>query len=212
MTMERLAETAKRYGHSNPEDLFASIGFGRVTANQVMQKLAGPELEEQRRMEQISKAKQPKHREAKGVLIKGVDNLLVRFSKCCTPVPGDEIVGYITRGRGVSIHRADCPNVKNLAMDRGRQIEVQWNTDDKGSFPVELELKAVDRMNMLSTIMNTIAEGKTNIEAVNTRKLQDDIALILLTVDIHNLEHMQSLIQRLRQVDGVVSVRRATPT
>lgn len=76
---------------------------------------------------------------------------------------------------------------------------------------MELELKAVDRMNMLSTIMNTIAEGKTNIEAVNTRKLQDDIALILLTVDIHNLEHMQSLIQRLRQVDGVVSVRRATP-
>ena len=97
-------------------------------------------------------------------------------------------------------------------MDSGRQIEVQWNTDDKGSFPVDLELRAIDRMNMLSTIMNTIAEGKTNIKAVNTRKLQDDIALILLTVDIHNLDHMQSLIQRLRQVDGVVSVRRATPT
>jgi len=212
MTVERLTETAKRYGFGSPEDLFASIGFGRVTANQVMQKLAGAELEEQRRMEQLSKAKQPKHREAKGVLIKGVDNLLVRFSKCCTPVPGDEIVGYVTRGRGVSIHRADCPNVKSLAVDRGRQIEVQWNTDDKGSFPVELELKAVDRINMLSTIMNTIAEGKTNIEAVNTRKLQDDIALILLTVDIRNLEHMQSLIQKLRQVEGVVSVRRATPT
>lgn len=212
LAAKKLTDTAKRYGYSNPDDLFASIGFGRINANQVVQKLAGKELEERRRDRQLNRSRQPRHREAKGVAIKGVDNLLVRFSKCCTPVPGDEIVGYVTRGRGVSIHRTDCPNVKSLSQDSGRQIEVAWNTSEKESFPVDLELKAVDRMNMLSAIMNTIAEGQTNIEAVNTRKLKDDIALILLTVDIYNLEHMQALINRLRQVDGVVSVRRATPT
>jgi len=212
LTAEKLAETCKRYGYSTSEDLYASIGYGRITANQVAQRLAGKELEEQRRKAQLSKPKVPKHREAKGIQIKGVDNLLVRFSKCCTPVPGDEIVGYITRGRGVSIHRADCPNVKALSMEADRQIEVSWDTNETESFPVEIELRAVDRVNMLSTIMNTIAEGKTNIEAVNTRKLRDDIALILLTVDIHDIEHMKALINRLRQVDGVVSVRRANPT
>ena len=212
LAAKKLTDTAKRYGYSNPDDLFASIGFGRINANQVVQKLAGKELEERRRDRQLNRSRQPRHREAKGVAIKGVDNLLVRFSKCCTPVPGDEIVGYVTRGRGVSIHRTDCPNVQSLSQDSGRQIEVAWNTSEKESFPVDLELKAVDRMNMLSAIMNTIAEGQTNIEAVNTRKLKDDIALILLTVDIYNLEHMQALINRLRQVDGVVSVRRATPT
>lgn len=212
LAAEKLTDTAKRYGYSNPDDLFASIGFGRINANQVVQKLAGKELEERRRDRQLNRSRQPRHREAKGVAIKGVDNLLVRFSKCCTPVPGDEIVGYVTRGRGVSIHRTDCPNVQSLSQDSGRQIEVAWNTSEKESFPVDLELKAVDRMNILSAIMNTIAEGQTNIEAVNTRKLKDDIALILLTVDIYNLEHMQALINRLRQVDGVVSVRRATPT
>lgn len=212
LAAKKLTDTAKRYGYSNPDDLFASIGFGRINANQVVQKLAGKELEERRRDRQLNRSRQPRHREAKGVAVKGVDNLLVRFSKCCTPVPGDEIVGYVTRGRGVSIHRTDCPNVQSLSQDSGRQIEVAWNTSEKESFPVDLELKAVDRMNMLSAIMNTIAEGQTNIEAVNTRKLKDDIALILLTVDIYNLEHMQALINRLRQVDGVVSVRRATPT
>lgn len=209
----KLVETAKRYGHSNPDDLFASIGFGRINANQVMQKLAGKELEKRRRSSVLTKIKQPRHREAKGVDVKGVDNLLIRFSKCCTPVPGDEIVGYVTRGRGVSIHRADCPNYYSLLeQDPGRKIDVSWNIQEKESFPVELELRAVDRINMLSAIMNTISEGQTNIEAVNTRKLKDDLALILLTVDIHDLNHMQSLINRLRQVDGVVSVRRATPT
>ncbi len=212
MTPEKLSETAKRYGHSNPEDLYVSVGFGRVTANQVVQKLAGKELEEQQRRRILDKPKRPRRREAKGISIKGVDNLLVRISKCCTPVPGDEIIGYVTRGRGVSIHRADCPNVKSLSLDDGREIEVYWNTDENESFPVEIELRVIDRVNMLSTIMNMIAEAKTNIEAVNTRKLDNGLAMILLTIDIHDVNHMNTLINRLRHIDGVVTVHRATPT
>lgn len=212
METEKLLELANRYGLGSSEDLLASIGFGRITAVQVVQKLAGPELEERRTQEIINKPRRTKQREVKGVSIKGVDNLLIRFSKCCTPVPGDNIVGYITRGRGVSIHRADCPNIKTLAKDQARQIDVAWNTDETDAYPVDLELQVFDKVNMLSTIMNLIAEGKININAVNTRKLDADVAVIILTLDIHNVDQMTTLINRLRQVDGVLSVRRANPT
>lgn len=212
MTPSNLLKTAKRYGQGNSDDLLSSIGFGRVTAAQVVQKLANKELEERQRQEFFKKSHTQKHREAKGISIKGIDNVLVRVSKCCTPVPGDKIVGYITRGRGVSVHRADCPNVKSLSTNDARQIDVYWNTDDLSSYPVDIEVQAVDRVNMLTTIMNTVAENKTNIEAVNTRKTSNDNGFILLTVDIRDLDHMKSLINRLQQIDGVVSVRRANPT
>lgn len=212
MGADQLLETAKRYGLGSSEDLLASVGFGRVTAAQVVQKLAGPELEERRTQKIINKPHRAKQREAKGISIKGVDNLLVRISKCCTPVPGDNIVGYITRGRGVSIHRADCPNIKTLAKDHARQIDVSWNTDETDAYPVDLELQVFDKVNMLSTIMNIIAEGKTNINAVNTRKLDSDVSVIILTVDIYNVDQVNTLINQLRQVQGVLSVRRANPT
>lgn len=212
MDTEKLEETAKRYGLSNPEDLLASIGYGRITAHQVVQKLAGKQLEERKHEKLLSKQVKPKRREAKGISIKGIDNLLVRFSKCCTPVPGDKIMGYVTRGRGVSIHRADCPNVKDLKSDTERQIEVFWNTDEADSYPVEIQVRAMDRVNLLTTIMSTVSEGKTNIEAVNARTDKDNVAVIDLVLDIRNVEHMNAMINRIRQIEGVITVRRAHPT
>lgn len=209
---ERLLEIGKRYGFSLAEDLLANIGFGRVTAAQVVQKLAGKELEERQKKKVINKQPKARHREAKGVMVKGVDNLLIRFAKCCTPVPGDNIVGYITRGRGISIHRADCPNIKTLAEDQARQIGVSWNTDDTEAFPVDLELRVLDRVTLLADIMNTMAEGKTNIEAVNARTMKDEEAVIYLTIDIRDVDHMNVVIRKLRQIEGVISVRRAQPT
>ncbi|NLM26478.1 MAG: bifunctional (p)ppGpp synthetase/guanosine-3',5'-bis(diphosphate) 3'-pyrophosphohydrolase [Firmicutes bacterium] len=209
---EKLEETAKRYGLGTPEDLLASIGYGKITAQQVVQKLAGKQLEERKREKQISKTGKPKRREAKGISIKGVDNLLVRFSKCCSPVPGDKIIGYVTRGRGVSIHRVDCPNIKEIADDKERQIEVFWNTDETDSYPVEIEVRAIDRVNLLTSIMSTISEGKTNIEAVNARTGKGNDAIINLVLDIKDVEHMNAIINRIRQVEGVLTVRRAHPT
>ena len=127
-------------------------------------------------------------------------------------MPGDDIVGYITRGRGVSIHRTDCPNIASLSSDSNRQIEVAWNTTESDSYPVEIEIEAVDRPNLLANIMNNVAESKTNIEAVSARTTKEDAASIQLVVDIHDVAHLNNVINKLRQVEGVISVRRSSPT
>lgn len=127
-------------------------------------------------------------------------------------MPGDEIVGYITRGRGISVHRIDCPNVEALAQEPERRIDVQWDTQEESAYPVELAIEAVDRVNLLTSIMNTISETKTHIEAVNARTTDHRMALINLVVNIHDVEHMQDIIRRLQRVDGVVEVSRARPT
>ena len=205
---EKLVEIAKRYGVASAEDLLASVGFGRVSPQQILQKIIGREVEEK----SIPKVAKKRSRDTKGVVIKGIDNPLVRFSKCCNPVPGDDIVGYITRGRGVSIHRTDCPNIASIASNDGRQIEVSWGTKETGSYPVEIEITAIDRVNLLAKLMNSVTEVNTDIEAVNARKGRDELANIHLVVDIRNLDHMNMVMNRLRQVDGVISVRRANPT
>lgn len=212
MSSEQLLEVGQRYGLGSGEDLLANIGFGRINPQQVLQKLASKELEQQKQ-ERLEKrpTRIRKRRDAKGVEVKGIDNLLIRFSKCCNPVPGDDIVGYITRGRGVSIHRTDCPNIGQLSQESSRQIDVQWNTGESESYPVEIEVRAMDKVNLLTKIMNTVSEGQTNIEAVNARTTKN-VAVIHLVVDIENVDHMTKVINRIKGVDGVLSVRRANPT
>ncbi len=209
LSVPNLERMAQKYGVGNPDELLATVGFGRIPAPQVLQKIIGKELDEKPKK---TPAKRKRKREPKGVAIKGVDNLLVRFSKCCSPVPGDQIVGYITRGRGVSIHRSDCPNISALSHNSDRQIEVSWNTSGSYSYPVEIEIEALDRPNLLANIMNNVAESKTNIEAVNARTTRKEAASIQLVVDIHDVAHLNNVINKLKQVEGVISVRRASPT
>src|SRR5699024_2488329 len=122
-------------------------------------KLTGQEATERRKLPEAS---QKKRREAtRGVEVVGVDNPLIRFSKCCNPVPGDQIIGYITRGRGISVHGVDCPNAASLGQDSSRQIEVLWNATEADSYPVEIEIEALDRPNLLTSIMNALSESKT---------------------------------------------------
>ena len=126
-------------------------------------------------------------------------------------MPGDPIVGYITRGRGVSIHREDCPNVTYLENEPERRIEVEWVEQTEVSYPVEIRVEAIDRVNLLANIMNTVSEQKTNIEGVNAR-VDRDKAIIDLVLDIYNVGHMNSIINQLKQVSGVLDVYRAHPT
>ncbi len=206
---EELAKTAKKYGVSSPEELLASVGSGRIKASQVVQKLTGQETE-RRRLPEVRKRR---HREtARGVEVEGVDNLLVRFSKCCNPVPGDEIIGYITRGRGISIHRADCPNVAHLSTEPGRQIAVSWNASEADAYPVEIEIEALDRPNLLTSIMNALSESKTAVEAITARTVKSESANVQLILEIRDVEHLTDVISTLRQVNGVLNVFRANPT
>ena len=204
-----LQKTARKYGVSNPEELMSSIGSGRISASQVVQKLTGQESTERRKLPEVS---QRRRREAtRGVEVKGVDNLLVRFSKCCNPVPGDEIIGYITRGRGISVHRTDCPNVAVLSSESGRQIEVAWNATETDSYQVEIEVEGLDCPNFLTGIMNSLSERKTNVEAVTARTIKDGSVIVQLVLDIHDVEHLNNVMRTLRQVNGVLGVHRANP-
>ncbi len=209
---EAVQEALRRYGLSHLDDLFAAVGYGKTGVSQVLAKLLGKEEFESRRAEVKEPRKRTRQGPAQGVLVKGMDDLLVRFSKCCNPVPGDEIVGYITRGRGVSVHRTDCPNILALNGDSARRIDVQWQVGETGAFAVEIEVEATDRVNLLTNIMSAISEGRTNIESVNARTTKSRMALINLIVDIRDIDHMNSVMNRIKQVNGVVSVTRAHPT
>lgn len=214
MRLERQLEVVRRYGFTSVDDLLAAVGYGKVTAPQVLSRLLGREEYERRRKQLKIKRLQRKRSgsESRGVRVEGVDDLLIRLSKCCSPVPGDEIIGYITRGRGLSVHRRDCPNILALNGQAERCIEVEWDVEDTGSYPVEIAIEARDRVNLLSQIMNTISSTDTNITAVNARTNRHSIAHVRLVVDIQNVEQMYAIMARLRGVEGVFKVHRATPT
>jgi len=211
-----IQEVANRYGFASFDDLLANIGYGKVTANQVLSKLVG-EREWRQKQQEIRRKRQAKKTAGKtstklGIGVKGIDNPLVRMARCCNPVPGDPIVGYITRGRGVSVHRTDCPNIRQLAADEERQIGVFWNNQGAGAYPVDLEVHAIDRKQLLANIVDAVSETGTNIDAINARTARNHLAVINLTVTIHDVDHMDRVIEVISGVHGVVHVYRANPS
>ena len=143
-----------------------------------------------------------------GIIVKGIDNCLVRFSKCCNPLPGDEIVGYITKGRGVSVHRKDCVNVKDLFKEENRIIDVFWEEEEHSSYNVDIEIFANDRIGLLSDVVKVISATKVNIIGVNSKLGKDRIAIIDITIETKNLDELNSLIRSIHKVDSVYEVKR----
>jgi len=207
MKEERLLEVAQKFSYQSTDDLLASVGYGKLSAAQVVTKLV-PE----RAADETPKPSPAKKKagSSHGVRVPGVDNLLVRFARCCNPVPGDPIVGYVTRGRGVSVHRKDCPNAMIIVnAEKDRVVDVYWDTKDGESYPVEIEMEAYDAPGLLTGVINTAVEMKAHVSAVTARTLKNRVAVINMTVEIHDVEHMDSVMERLRRISGVQSVRRA---
>lgn len=212
---EFIQSLLKRMSFLTLEDLYAAIGYGGMSSNQAFQKI----LDEYRKNVKTEKPElvgdkaEPKIKANKkvdqGIKVDGVDNLLVRFSRCCNPVPGDKIVGYITRGRGISIHRIDCPNVVNNHYDKERLIEVKWDGFQDTSYPVEIQASAYDRPGVLSDIINMIGDMKTTIDEVNARASKNGIAVIDLVIEINDKQHLEIIMQKLRKINGIFEVRRA---
>ncbi|HHU70233.1 MAG TPA: bifunctional (p)ppGpp synthetase/guanosine-3',5'-bis(diphosphate) 3'-pyrophosphohydrolase [Thermoanaerobacterales bacterium] len=217
LKQEYLDAVLKKLNINDTDDLFAAIGYGGVTANLVLQRLIEEYKKDDKNAGIEQKPEYPKKYEKrektieKGVKVEGVDNLLIRFSKCCSPVPGDEIIGYITRGRGISVHRKDCPNVIQHFDEKERLIEVEWDESESAYYNVEIQVTAADRGGLLSDVINTINELKTVIIAVNARTTKNKIALIDMTLQIKNKEHLQMIIQKLKRVKDVISVDRILP-
>ena len=212
-----LEQTYKKFGLHTLDDLYASLGYGGLTLNQVTMRLKeeirksqkGDIREEEELEKQLLKTETQKRRKSEtGIIVKGVENALVRFSKCCNPVPGDDILGYITKGRGVSIHRKDCPNAKDLLEEEERLIEVEWDTKGLVSYNADLQVKAHDRQGLLAEITSIINDNKINIVSFYSKTSKDRIANISFILEISDIEQLNKLIKRFRRLDGVLDVYR----
>ncbi len=208
----------KKFGLHSVEDLYSSLGFGGISPNQVLikikdeyKKILKPEEKEQEDAEkQIQKAvAKPKVYNSNGVNVKGIDNVMIRFSRCCNPVLGDEITGYITKGRGVSVHRKDCPNVEDLLKEPERIVEVQWNTLTKVSYNADIQIRASDRQGLLAEVTNMINENNVNIVSFYSRTTKDKVALINFVLIIADIDQLNKLIRKFRKIEGVIDVYRS---
>ncbi|AFM01322.1 MULTISPECIES: bifunctional (p)ppGpp synthetase/guanosine-3',5'-bis(diphosphate) 3'-pyrophosphohydrolase [Desulfitobacterium] len=211
-----LLKIGKAYNITSVEDLYAAMGDGAVTVNKVLMRLKEDLTKDERERLQLEALQQGEGKSSsgygkasQGVRVKGVDNILIRFSRCCNPLPGDDIVGYITRGRGVSIHRRECDNIKfHSQEEQARMVEVIWDTEVESIYPVDLEIFALDRPRLVTDVMNVVVESRTNILAINARVAKDKSTHIQLSIEIRNLGHLYNVMQKIRRVKDVTSVER----
>jgi GTP diphosphokinase / guanosine-3',5'-bis(diphosphate) 3'-diphosphatase len=200
---DQLEELAEQYHYASLDDFFAAIGYGAVGTQQVVTKLGVVDDGEQFRLPQVA----PPPARPGGVRVKGVGDLLVRFTKCCHPIPGDPIVGYVTRGRGVTIHLRRCPTVIN-ERDVARLIEAEWETELQQTYPISIRVEAYDRTGLLSEISNVVAESKINIVAAHVTVQPDHRASVQATLQVASVTQLSRVMSRLEQLKDVYSVQR----
>ena len=207
---DNLQKLAKLFGYSNMEDFYAALGDGAITFKKALARLREEILKEETKTPMlISPEPKPQTKTSPGVKVKGVDNILIRFSQCCNPLPGDEIIGFVTRGRGVSIHRTDCRELIGLSLkDKDRLIEVQWEENNYSVYPVDLEIVGLDRPRLVTDVMNVIMGTRTHMLGMNARVSKDKTANIRLKIEAKNLEHLNYVVQRIRRVKDISLVER----
>ncbi|MGI6124648.1 MAG: RelA/SpoT family protein, partial [Acetivibrionales bacterium] len=217
---EYIETLLKKYNFHNIEDIYAAIALGGITATKVVTRLKEeyrkslpPEEQTNMLIDQIEKDNKRKSKTIpeSGVVVKGIDNCLVRLSRCCNPVPGDEIIGYITRGRGVSVHRKDCSNIRNTIIDGdARLIEVYWykNVSTNVSYLAEITLKANDRSGLIVEITNAIGESRIPLRAINARTSKDMSVLMQMTLEINNTSQLDRIISKMSRIKDVFEISR----
>lgn len=210
----------KRYNIHSMEDLYAAIGIGQLSASAFILKLKEDNIIEKQNSditktidEQIAKNEKASIKKESlssyGVSVKGVNNIMVRFAKCCNPVPGDEIQGYITKGRGVSVHRSDCSNLKALInYDSTKVVEVAWGSSKGAAYVAEIQVKAEDRIGILSDIMLVITDSKLPLNALNAKSSKGNIAMVNIKVKIDSIEQLKELMRKIRKLKGIMDVYR----
>ncbi|WP_339147016.1 MULTISPECIES: bifunctional (p)ppGpp synthetase/guanosine-3',5'-bis(diphosphate) 3'-pyrophosphohydrolase [unclassified Sutcliffiella] len=218
LNAENINRVSEKFNFMSAEDMFAAVGYNGITALQVANRLTEKQRRQRDKEQQITditenaekkKTAPVKKRKDAGVVVQGIDSLLVRLSKCCNPVPGDDIVGFITRGRGVSVHRADCANVEAEGTN-DRLIDVDWESDvkDNREYNVEIEITGYDRRGLLNEVLQAVNETKTDITAVSGRSDRNKMATIHMAIAIHNINHLQKVVDRIKQISDIYAVRR----
>ena len=212
MRPKDLEEAARHFGFSGVERLMEGICYGKVPLKKLMLQIIPDQIfnEVERKKESTFHrlVKRVVHKPVKGVLVKGLDDIMFRFGKCCNPIPGDEIVGFITRGRGVSVHQKDCPSISDIEYDSERRIQIEWDTEANIKRLVQLSIATKDKPGLLAQVSNVIASMAVNISAVQTIKVEGDGAIINLSVEIDGLKQLNRIMKDIQKVKGVKDVER----
>ena len=203
----------KRFTLHSMEDMYAAIGYGGIGTNQVLTRLVEQYKKENKigpaeETPALSLKKTGKARNAEGITVKGEDGLVVRLAHCCNPVPGDKIIGYITRGRGVSVHRADCNNINDIDFEEGRRIEVEWAEEEASKYEVEIQVNANDRAGLLVEISQLLFALGHSLIAVNARTMKGNTCAISLKIEISNIDELEMIITKLKMIESVTDVFR----
>jgi GTP pyrophosphokinase len=205
-----VAEVAKQFGYADTDELAAAVGFGHLPAADVIGKLTAspkgtvPPPDEKGATPKVAHVKP----EDKGVKVKGARDLLMQLSRCCNPVPGDRILGYITRGRGLTIHAVDCPNLEALDYDRERLVEVEWDVSTPSTHAVKVSVMAEDKTGVLANVSSAIAECHANISRAEITTREDRKAVLDFIVEISSIQHLHRVLKAIERVDGVITARR----
>jgi guanosine-3',5'-bis(diphosphate) 3'-pyrophosphohydrolase len=218
---EYMETIMKKYNFHSVDDIFVAIALGSITLNTVVSRLKEeyrkslpPEEQTNLLLNSVERESKRKNKSTpdSGIVVKGIDNCLIRISRCCNPVPGDEIIGYITRGRGVSVHRKDCPNVKaNIIDGDARLIEVYWykKSSKNVSYLADITLKANDRPGLIVEITNAIGESRIPLRAINARTAKDMSSLMHMTLEITDTDQLDRIISKMKRIKGVLEITRS---
>lgn len=216
LKQESLLAIGKSQNLVGLDDLYAAIGDGALSINKVLGRLREELSKEEREKLQLAAFQQGEEKKptlygkaSHGVQVKGVDNVLVRFSRCCNPLPGDDITGYITRGRGVSIHRRDCSNIlSHTQEERERVVEVMWADEIDSTYPVDIRVYGRDKPRLVTEVINTVLDTRTHILGINAWVGKNNITNIQLRVEIRNVEQLKVVMQKIRKVQDITNVER----
>ena len=202
---EWIKSVFRKFTLQSIDDMYAAVGYGGIATGQILSKL----IEEYRKENKVEPERQVSHHKARktndlsGVIVKGHDDMLVRFAKCCNPVPGDNIVGYVTRGRGVSVHRSDCSNVITPDFEQGRMIDVAWSKNESSSYNVEIQVTADDRTGLIAEISNELFNMGFSITAVNARMGKNNTAIMVIGLEISDISQLEDILKSLKSIAGV---------
>jgi GTP pyrophosphokinase len=205
---DEMSLVVEHFGLKTVEDLIASVGYGKITPLQVVRRFTAKAESDEKRESVFNKliGRVRKKKPKGGVVVKGVDDILIRFGKCCQPVPGDSITGYITRGYGVTVHRAGCVNA--LKMNPDRQIEVEWNIEKSDTYPVKIYIRSHDRVGLLADVVSNISKNEANILNAKTETQENKIVNSVFTIDVEDTEHLNRIMSSLKKVKQVLEVKR----
>ncbi len=201
---KKMEEVLKSFGIQSLEDLYVLVGFGKLSAHQIVNRLS-PERAEEEITPKISK---PAKTGRSIIKIKDIDNVLYHIGKCCFPVPGEKVIGFITKGKGVTIHRLDCLNLERLALNPERLVDVEWSHDGNTTSPVKLSIESLDKPGILAELSALISAANVNISYIKANATHDKRAIIVLILEITNTKQLADILNKINRIDGVLNIRR----